>query len=339
MHSAERALNKVSFSYCIQCIKCSFFIKKRMSSLAWHFSMQTGFSVGFAAGHFAPVRAGLSCSYLPFHTSTAVCGERVCSWSRAKADFSHSGFHVGQYTVAAQRFALQTREKQQWATNLSLLQVDSSSTAAKCPCVTAGEAVEMGIMEVCSQESEGIDPLPTEKSVMSRLGLRLKSCLLKIFAGRWWCYTESTLLWALMYRAGGSVWQLVLGTSMNLFRKLSGKLRTAAAGGATGEFPVRKVARAFPCWMGTGSILHMEVNWLSTLSWGRVVEWKSCPEECRALPGVLLPPQHTGTLLNITEWPATGRHWFLSANSHVGLQVAFKIWFHGIHWTSEVVYM
>lgn len=67
-----------------QSIKCSVFIKKRMPSLAWHSSVQTSFSVGFAAGHFAPVRAGLSCSHLSFHTSTAVCGGRVCSWPRER---------------------------------------------------------------------------------------------------------------------------------------------------------------------------------------------------------------------------------------------------------------
>lgn len=37
------------------------------------------------------------------------------------------------------------------------------------------------------------------------------------------------------------------GTCMNLFRKLSEKLRIAAAEGATGEFPVTKVARGFSC--------------------------------------------------------------------------------------------
>lgn len=36
------------------------------------------------------------------------------------------------------------------------------------------------------------------------------------------------------------------GTCMNLFSKFSVKLRIAA-GGATGEFPVTKVARGFSC--------------------------------------------------------------------------------------------
>lgn len=34
---------------------------------------------------------------------------------------------------------------------------------------------------------------------------------------------------------------------MNLLRKFSVELRIAAAGGATGEFPVTKVARGFSC--------------------------------------------------------------------------------------------
>lgn len=65
------------------------------------------------------------------------------------------------------------------------------------------------------------------------------------------------------------------GTCMNLFRKFSGKLRIAAEG-ATREFPVTKVARAFSCF-GNRHCSALGVNWLSALSTKLVLKVQSRP--------------------------------------------------------------
>lgn len=127
----------------------------------------------------------------------------------------------------------------------------------------------------------------------------------------------------------GSVWQLMLGTSMNLFRQFFGIWelllpKVLLVSGEEGGKNLLLLNRN-----GQRSALGGKLAVYPELGQGSGAESLSWRMQSRSL-------LHTGTLLNM-ERPATGRSWSLSANSHVGLQVALKIWFHGTHLTSAVM--
>lgn len=73
-----------------------------------------------------------------------------------KVVFNHLGFDLEQYPVSAQRFAQQRRE--QWA-EVELLQIDLSSTAARC----SSRAESEDQLEMHSPQPEERDPLTAKK--------------------------------------------------------------------------------------------------------------------------------------------------------------------------------